>query len=94
VAHGLHGLQGFFFSAQGLHGLHGFFLAAHGLQGLLTFFTAHGLHGLHGFFLAAHGLQAVVAARISGFCTAAGLTASAITTLEVDTANTLPMMAA
>jgi hypothetical protein len=98
--------QGFFFGAQGLHGflaahglqgLHGF-LAAHGLQGLQAFLDAHGLQGLHGFFFAAQGLQglqAELAARISGFCWAAGLTASvATTTLDAEMANTPPAMAA
>ncbi|MDX2315640.1 MAG: hypothetical protein QNL90_16345, partial [Gammaproteobacteria bacterium] len=78
--------------AQGFHGLQAFF-AAHGLHGLQAFFAAHGLHGLHLF--AAHGLQGLQdAARISGFCTAAGLTASAITTLDAEMANTPPMTAA
>jgi hypothetical protein len=96
VAHGLHGLHGFLAAhgLQGLHGLHGF-LAAHGLQGLHGFLAAHGLQGLHGFFFAAQGLHGLQdAARINGFFTAAGLTASAITTLDAETANTPPMTAA
>jgi hypothetical protein len=85
------GLQGFFFAAQGLQGLHAF-LAAHGLQGLQAFLAAHGLHG---FFFAAHGLQGLQeAARTSGFCVAAGLTASAMTTVDADTAKTPPTTAA
>jgi len=91
AAQGLQGLQGFF-AAQGLQGLQAFF-AAQGLQGLQAFFAAQGLHGLHLF--AAQGLQGLHdAARISGFCVAAGLTASAITTPEAETANTPPMTAA
>jgi hypothetical protein len=90
AAQGLHGLQGFF-AAHGLHGLQPFF-AAHGLQGLQAF-AAHGLQGLH--FFAAHGLQGLQeAARISGFCCAAGFTASATTTFVAETANTPPTMAA
>jgi hypothetical protein len=98
-------LQGFF-AAHGLHGLQGF-LAAHGLQGFMCFLAAHGLHGLQacfaaaqglqGFVLAAHGLhglQAEPAASISGFCAAAGLTASAITRLDAEMANTPPTTAA
>jgi len=90
AAQGLHGLQGFL-AAQGLQGLQPFF-AAHGLQGL-HFFAAHGLQGLH--FFAAHGLQGLQdAARTSGFCWAVGFTASAITTLVAEMANTPPTIAA
>jgi hypothetical protein len=91
AAQGLHGLQGFL-AAQGLHGLQGF-LAAQGLQGLQAFLAAQGLQGLH--FFAAQGLQGLQdAARISGFCSAAGLTAPAMATPEAETANTPPMTAA
>ena len=87
----MHGLQGFL-AAHGLQGLQGF-LAAHGLHGLQAFLAAHGLQGLHLF--AAHGLQGLHdAARISGFCVAAGLTGSAITTLDAEMANTPPITAA
>jgi hypothetical protein len=93
AAHGLHGLQGFL-AAHGLQGLQAF-LAAHGLQGLQAFLAAQGLHG---FFFAPQGLQglqAEPAARISGFCWAAGLTASAATiTVEAERANTPPTTAA
>ena len=95
-------LQGFL-AAQGLQGLQGF-LAAHGLQGLQPFFAAHGLQGLHAFaaqglqglhFFAAQGLHGLQdAARISGFGAAVGLTASAITTVDAETANTPPITAA
>jgi len=91
AAHGLQGLQGFL-AAHGLQGLQLFF-AAQGLQGLQAFFAAQGLQGLH--FFAAHGLHGLQdAARISGFCTAVGLTGSAIARLEAETANTPPMTAA
>jgi hypothetical protein len=58
----LHGLQGFFLTAQGLQGLQAAFFTAHGLHGLHaapTRLVAQGLHGLHAFW-AAQGLHAAI----------------------------------